>query len=96
MWRVLRNARRTGYLKRIFDARRDTASFWDVIFIPIFVKVPIHMPAFEYRKYKRSVPVEKLEGTYTGFGLAKVVHLLMTPKKRISCRLINPATRTEI
>ena len=75
------DARRTGYSKRIFDARLDTANFREVIFIPTFVKVPIYIPASEYRKYKVPVPSEKLEGAYTEFGLATVANLLMTLEK---------------
>jgi hypothetical protein len=69
---------------RVYDARRDTADFRDLMFVPTLVEVPTERSADAFRKVKVPVLDQGSEGACTGFGLATVANYLLL------CRRVLP------
>ena len=68
-------------VRRSFDARRDTADFRDLMFVPTLIEVPTTIPLADYLKFKVPVLDQGSEGACTGFGLATVANCLLLRRK---------------
>jgi hypothetical protein len=68
-------------VQRTFDARRDTADFRDLMFVPTLVEVPTRIPLADYLKLKVPVLDQGTEGACTGFGLATVANYLLLRRR---------------
>lgn len=75
----MRETPRIGDFK--LATRPDTVDFRDKMYVPTLIEVPEHIDVHDYLRYKIPVLHQGDEGSCTGFGLATVVHYLLTTRK---------------
>jgi hypothetical protein len=73
--------RKPATTKRVYDARRDTADFRDLMFVPTLVEVPTTRPPEDFRSVNVPVLDQGSEGACTGFGLATVANYLLLRRR---------------
>jgi hypothetical protein len=64
-------------VRRVLDARPDTADFRDLLFVPTLIEVPPIIELDDYLRYEVPVLDQGVEGACTGFGLATVANYLL-------------------
>ena len=71
-------------VRRTFDARPDTLDFRDKMYVPTLIEVPTQIALDGYRAQRIPVLNQGSEGACTGYGLATVVHYLLSTRKVVA------------